>query len=120
MRFAQSTTLIEGSKFKIFLVYAQAGGNMVADELEPCKLVAVEYDTGIRLLDEPLVEALVNRFSKGFENRKLFQRKSDKRDKVCETSSVRAASHFVRRGGGEGIPQIVFGPRGMLFSKLLL
>src|SRR4051812_37368030 len=120
MRFSQSAALTERRVIEIVRLDAQAGGDVVANEIQPGELVGAKFDARLGLVHEPFVEAGADRFSERFEHWLLFQRKSDKRDEVGEASGLRAALDLGWRGGGKGLPQIVLGPGGVLFAELFL
>jgi hypothetical protein len=111
--FAEAAALVERGEFKILRVNAQAGGDVVADEVESGELFGTEFDAGLGLVHEPFVEARGDGFGERFEHGLLFQRKADERDEVGEASGLRAAFDLVGRGGGEGVPEIVLGPGGV-------
>ena len=69
---------------------------------------------------QPFVEPLGHRIGEGREHGLLFQREADERDEVGEASGLRAALHFPGRGGGEGVPQAILGPGGVVVAELLL
>ena len=84
MRFAESAALVERGEFKILRVNAQAGGDVVADEIEPGELVGTKRHASFGLVHEPFVEARGDGGSEGFEHGLLLQRKADERDEVGE------------------------------------
>ena len=49
----------------------------------------------------------------------LFQREADQGDKVGEAAGLGAAFDLAGRGGGEGVPEAVFGPGGVVFAQFL-
>ena len=88
MRLPQPAPLIEGGEFQVLGFDAQAGRDVVADEVEPGEVFGRELDSGLSLVHAPLVEACGDGFSEGFEHGLLFQRKADEGDEVSETSRL--------------------------------
>ena len=119
MRFAKAAALAEGRVFEIFRLDAQAGGDVVADESEPRELFGCEDGSALGLVHKPFVEALAHGIGEGGEHGLLFQREADKRDEVGEAPGLRAAFHFSGSGDGEGIPEAVLGPRGVVVAEFL-
>ena len=92
---------------------------MVADEVEPRELFGRKRDASLGLVHEPFVEPLVHGVSEGREHGLLFQREADEGDEVGKASGLRAAFDLARRGDGEGVPEAVFGPGGMVVAQFL-
>ena len=49
----------------------------------------------------------------------MFQREADEGDEVGKASGLGAAFDLAGRGGGEGVPEAVFGPRGVVVAQFL-
>src|SRR5437773_6475893 len=49
----------------------------------------------------------------------MFQREADEGYEVGEASGLRTAFDLAGPGGGEGVPETVFGPRGVVFAQFL-
>ncbi len=50
----------------------------------------------------------------------LFQREADEGDEVGKASGLRAAFDLAGLGGGEGVPEMVLGPGGVVVAEFLL
>ena len=120
MRFAQAAALVERGEFQILRLDAQAGGDVVADEVEPGELLGREGCARLGLVHEPFVEPLGHGVGEGREHGLLFQREADEGDEVGEASGLRAALDLAGRGDGEGVPEAVLGPRGVVVAQFLL
>lgn len=126
MGFSEAAALRERRVAEVVGIYAQAGRNVVADEVEPCELIGSEGGAQRRdaaatlLLCEPGIETLLHRVAEGFEERLLFEGEAHERDEVSEAAGLRAAFHFFRRGGGEGAPEVFLRPCGVGVAELLL
>ena len=79
----------------------------------------VKVSAGFGLVHEPFVEPLVHGVGEGREHGLLFQREADEGDEVGKASGLRAAFDLARRGGGEGVPEAVFGPGGVVVAQFL-
>ena len=93
---------------------------MVADEFEPGALFGSEHNILGDVSFDPLVEALIDRLGKRLKNLLAFEGEADERDEVGEAAGLGAAFDFLRRDGGEGVPEAVFGPGGVLFAEFFL
>jgi len=82
-------------------------------------LFGVELNAGFGFIHEPFVEPFGYGVGEGREHGLLFEREADEGDEISETSDLGTAFNFPRRGGGEGIPEAVFGPRGMVVAQFL-
>ena len=93
---------------------------MIADEFEPGALFGSEHNILGDVSFDPLDEALIDRLGKRLKNLLAFQREADKRDEVGEAAGLGSSFDFLRRDGGEGVPEAVFGPGGVLFAEFFL
>ena len=57
--------------------------------------------------------------AKGVEHGLLFQRKADERDEIGKASGLRAAFDLAGLRGGEGVPEVVLGPGGVVVAQFL-
>ena len=118
--FAESAFLAEGRIIEVVGVDAQAGGDVVADQVEPSQLFWSDDCAGFGFVHQPFGESFADGIGKRCEDRLLFERKADKGDKIGKASGLRAACDLGGLGDGEGVPQTVFGPRGVIVSEFLL
>ena len=68
-------------------------------------------------LPEPGVEALVDGFGEGFQDGLLGEGEADEGDKIGEAAGLGTAVDLLRRNGGEGVPEAVFGPGGVVLAQ---
>ena len=120
MCLAQSAALAEGGVVEIVRLNADGGGDVVADEFEPSALFGCEKDILRNVSFDPLAEALVDCLGKRLKSLLAFEGEADQRDEVGEAAGLGSSFDFLRRDGGEGIPETVFGPGGVFFAELFL
>ena len=120
MRFAQPAALAERCVVEIVRLDADGRGDVVADEFEPGALFGREHNILGDVSFDPLVEALIDRLGKRLEHLLAFQGEADEGDEVGEAAGLGAAFDLFRRDGGEGVPEAVFGPGGVLFAEFFL
>ena len=119
MRFAQAAALIERRKIQIIGLDAEAGGDLIAHEVEPGELLRREDGSGFGFVHEPFVEALGDGVGEGGEDGLLLEREADEGDEVGEAAGLGAAFDFAGRGDGEGVPEVVLGPGGVIVAQFL-
>ena len=121
MRLAESALLAEGGVVEVVGLDAQARRDVVADEGEPGALLGGE---GRPLRDgsgEPCVEAGWSLSGEGFEDG-LAARGRSGRARRGRRSGRPASGRCTccGRGGGEGVPEGVLGPGGVVLAELRL
>ena len=80
----------------------------------------VKTCAGLGLVHEPFVEPLGDGVGEGCEHGLLLQREADEGDEVGKAAGLRAAFDLAGRGDGEGVPEAVLGPRGVVVAQFLL
>ncbi len=120
MRFTQAASLAERRIVEIVWLDADGRGDVVADEFEPGALFGSEHNILGDVSFDPLDEALIDRLGKRLKNLLAFEREADEGDEVGEAAGLGSSFDFLRRDGGEGVPEAVFGPGGVLFAELFL
>ena len=120
MGFAQPTSLAERRIVEIVRLDADGRRDVIADEFEPGALFGSEHNIFGDVSFDPLDEALIDRLGKRLKNLLAFEREANERDEVGEAAGLGTSFHFLRRDGGEGVPEAVFGPGGVFFAELFL
>ncbi len=72
----------------------KAGGDVVADEVEPAELFGGEDRAGLGFVHEPFIEPFPYGLGEGREHGLLFQREADQGDEVGEAPDLGAAFSF--------------------------
>ena len=93
---------------------------MIADEFEPGALLGSEHDVLGYVSFDPFDEALIDGLGERLKNLLAFEGEADEGDEVGEAAGLGASFDFLRRDGGEGVPEAVFGPGGVLFAEFFL
>ena len=119
MRFAQAAALVKRREFQILRLNADGCGDVLANQIQPRELFGRKRDAGFGFIHEPFVEPLLHRVSEWREHGLLLQREADEGDEVGKASGLRTSFNLARRSHGEGVPETVFGPRGMVVAQLL-
>lgn len=120
MRFPQPASLAEGRVIEIVGLDGNGCGDVIADQFELGALFGREHDILGDVSFDPLDEALIDRLGERFQNLLAFESEADQCDEVGEAAGLGASFDFLRRDGGEGVPEAVFGPGDVLFAELFL
>ena len=115
--FAEAAALGEGGIVEVVGFDGDAGGDLVAHELQPGELVGGEGCACFGFVHEPFVEAFVDGFGKWFERGLLFEGVADEGDEVGEAAGLGAALDAFGGGGGGGLPEDVFAPLGVFLDQ---
>ena len=88
MRFAEAAALGEGGVAEVVGFDGEAGGDVVAHQIQPGALIGGEGGAGGGLLREPAIEAGLDGVGEGFEDGLLFEGETHEGDQVGEAADA--------------------------------